>query len=186
MVPKKILQLSCLLLSACGASTDSITDNTTTSADSMAVQRDTALGVEISLSQQGNVNSIITSQMMVREIQESQPSRVYLYNGVEIRYLNSDHELINIVNAKQGYYDELQRYVVLEDSVVVRNIDEESLRTEYLTWADSTHEFYTDTLVTINTKKQQITGKGLWAAEDFSSYTIKQIKGVIQVEDNTL
>ncbi len=185
MVSEKILQLSlALVLCACNRS-DSL-DSEAAAKDPSMIQRDTARVVEIKLSTEGSVNSIIKSNMMVRESQENKPTKVYLYDGVEIRYLNKEHELLNIVNSKKGYYDEIDQYVTLEDSVVVRNIEEESLHTEYLTWADSTHEFYTDRQVIINTKRQQITGVGLWASEDFSTYTIKQIKGVIQVEDNTL
>ncbi len=187
MVPKKILQLGLLLwFTSCSNSEISETTPSADSlSDSLAIQIDTAIGVEIKLSKSGHVNSIIKSQMMVRVLQAGKPSQTFLYNGVEIRFLNEKHDLLNIVNSKKGYYDEVDKYVILEDSVVVRNIEQESLRTEYLTWADSTHQFYTDQDVVIKTKQQKINGTGLWASEDFSTYTIKQIKGVIQVENNT-
>ncbi len=188
MVPKKILRLACIAIGllSCGDRAqvfEQSTDATTQPIDS--IQRDTARVVTIKLSKHGNVNSVITSNLMVSEMQNNKTSKVKLYDGVQIEYFNTEHKVINTVNSKRGIYDDISQVVILEDSVVVQNADHETLQTDYLTWADSTHEFYTDREVVIDTRRQQITGIGLRATEDFSSYTIHQIKGVIQVEGNT-
>ncbi len=188
MVQKKILRLVTflvVLLASCQNRTEVFDEDSSAPVAIDSIQRDTARFVRIKLSKKGNVNSVIESELMVREVENERPSKVKLYDGVLIEYYDADHKVINTVISKQGIYDELAQVVILTDSVVVQNTDHETLYTDYLTWADSTHEFYTDREVVINTRRQQITGIGLWATEDFSRYRIEQIKGVIQVQDNT-
>jgi lipopolysaccharide export system protein LptC len=67
--------------------------------------------------------------------------------------------------------------------VVFENDKGEMLETEKLSWIEKDAKIRTDGLVKITTANEIITGFGLEADEDFSNYTIQQISGIVNVED---
>ena len=70
--------------------------------------------------------------------------------------------------------------VFLKDSVVVINIIRgDTLRTDELWWNQDTQQFYTDKAVRIHQPDKTIFGTGLKAAQDFSSYDIFNITGIV-------
>ena len=65
----------------------------------------------------------------------------------------------------------------------VLNPDGDRLNTEKLIWNKKTKKIHTDEPVQITTAEEVIFGKGLIAEQDFSKYQIKDITGVINIED---
>ena len=64
-----------------------------------------------------------------------------------------------------------------EQNVVLLNNKGDILETEKLHWNRQTEKIYTDELIKIVTESDTIYGVGLVSDQNFSKYTIKNIKG---------
>ncbi|MBT6745924.1 MAG: LPS export ABC transporter periplasmic protein LptC [Flavobacteriales bacterium] len=70
-----------------------------------------------------------------------------------------------------------------KDDVVVINKAGEKLTTEHLIWDQGKQIITTDKFVSITTADETLTGKGLEAAEDFSTYKILHPSGEFLIDD---
>src|SRR5215831_20449351 len=73
-----------------------------------------------------------------------------------------------------------------KDSVHVVNNQGETLNTEDLVWDQKTHQIFSEQFVTITTKDEIIEGDGFQSNEDLSNYTIRKIRGTIQLKEPLL
>ena len=90
------------------------------------------------------------------------------------------------LDALYGKYLEMESKVFLKDSVKVINIKGDTLYCDELWWDRSRkgNEFYTELPVRIRTKTQIINGVGMEASQDFKSYLIKKVTGIINVANS--
>lgn len=88
--------------------------------------------------------------------------------------------------AKYGLYYNNKHLVFLKDSVIVFNVQGDTLRCEELWWDQDKELIYTTTAVQIRKPDEQIDGTGLTANQNFTSWTITNAKGPINVPDSTL
>jgi hypothetical protein len=58
----------------------------------------------------------------------------------------------------------------------------DTLRTELLTWDESTQKIYTDKFIRITTPEQIILGDGLESNTEFTEYKIFKIRGTISLK----
>ena len=63
---------------------------------------------------------------------------------------------------------------------------EEILNTEHLIWLQKEEKIYTEEFVKITTPDEIIYGDGLEANQQFTKYRIKNIKGTIAVDEDSL
>ena len=88
--------------------------------------------------------------------------------------------------AKYGLYYNNKHLVFLKDSVIVFNVQGDTLRCEELWWDQDKELIYTNTAVHIRKPDEQIDGTGLTANQSFTRWTIINAKGPINVPDSTL
>lgn len=69
-----------------------------------------------------------------------------------------------------------------QNNVIAVNQNGDTLKTEQLTWDETKAKIYSDQFVRIIRADQIITGVGLEANQDFSTWKIKNPKGTIYVE----
>ena len=62
--------------------------------------------------------------------------------------------------------------------------NEETLKTEELFWDPNAGDVSTEKFVKIETPEEIITGTGLKAKQDFSSWSINQPEGIFVIEDD--
>lgn len=74
-----------------------------------------------------------------------------------------------------------QVYKVTGNVLVENPTEQKKLTTESLFWSPVTKKISTTEQVIITTPKEVIKGIGMEANQDFSSYTIKQVTGILQV-----
>ena len=73
----------------------------------------------------------------------------------------------------------------VKDNVIITNHKENSkLYTEQLFWDQTTHYIYTEKAFRLIRKKDTINGKGFESKEDLSKYTMKDINGIVYVNEN--
>ena len=88
------------------------------------------------------------------------------------------------LSAEYGFFTKESEEWRIEGNVVLENIlNKESLNTEQLFWNPITGMVRTDKFVRIERADEILTGTGLTAKQDFSSYVIKKPEGTFNLED---
>jgi LPS export ABC transporter protein LptC len=89
------------------------------------------------------------------------------------------------LEADYAYYNKKEERWKAEGNVIVSNkLNMETLRTEELYWDPKTGDVSTEKFVKIETAEEIITGTGLEAKQDFSSWTIKQPEATFIIEED--
>jgi hypothetical protein len=90
------------------------------------------------------------------------------------------------MDAHYGKYLETESKVFLKDSVVVFNIQGDTLYCDELWWdrARTGEEFYTDKSVRIRTKTHILDGDGLDAPQDFKTWHLINGRGIVRVSSS--
>jgi len=102
--------------------------------------------------------------------------------GVYIEFYDKKGNKTTTLKANKGIqYKATNVHTAIGNVVVVNLEKQQTLRTEVLNWNPDTKKLYTDKFVTITTPDELIKGTGLEAAQDMSTYTIRQISGVVSV-----
>ena len=99
----------------------------------------------------------------------------YLYGmdrKVEIEIFDSTGVKSAFLEADRVTYDENEEYFTAEGGVVIETVDERILTTEWLEWWESDQRLRTETFVTIRTPEEVVSGVGLEATEDLSTYQV--------------
>ncbi|HUQ65077.1 MAG TPA: LPS export ABC transporter periplasmic protein LptC [Flavitalea sp.] len=179
MLPAALL-ISCFFVSSCENDIKAVNDLLT---KQTGVEE--ANDVTSYMSQQGKVKAKLRSPYMLRYQADS--PYVEFPRTMHVDFYNDSTKIESTVDALYARYREYENKVLLRDSVVVINIEKgDTLRTNELWWDQSTEEFFTDKPVRIYQKDKTIFGHGLKAKQDFSSYDIFNITGIVLTKGNEL
>ncbi len=110
------------------------------------------------------------------------PRKTEFDQGLQVAFFNGRNNTSNLT-ADYGVNEEQKKELILKGNVVFENNKGEKLETEKLTWYEKESKIKTDAVIKITTPNEVITGIGLEADEDFRNYTINQISGIVNVED---
>ena len=152
--------------------------------DKKKAAMDEAINVESYLSQDGIVRAKLTAPLMTRMVLSDTPKTEFP-NSLHVDFYDSV-KLQSRLFAKYGLYYNSKRLVFLRDSVVVFNVQGDTLRCEELWWDQTKELIYTDVPVHIRKPDEKIDGSGLVADQNFSHWTIRNAKGPVSVPDSTL
>jgi lipopolysaccharide export system protein LptC len=128
------------------------------------------------LSQEGIMKAKLTAPLMLRVLADTIyvefPSRLH------VDFYNDSTKIESWLDSKYGKYFESIDKVYLRDSVIVINIQGDTLRAPDLWWDQNARIFYTDKQAEYHTKDKHIFGgKGLEATQDMSTVTFKEPTG---------
>jgi len=143
----------------------------------------TTYNAEITYSNHG----VTTSKLIAPRIDRywtKDTSYILLKQGFKAIFFDSLGRPESELTAKTGTWFENTRTMIAEKNVTFTNIKGEKLITHRLTWLQDSSQITTDQPIKIIRNDGVIYGRGLVAAEDFSSYSINQITGELFVEDN--
>lgn len=102
--------------------------------------------------------------------------------GVKIIKYDSNMNIISSITAQFAKrFDSDDRWEA-KNNVIAVNLKGDTLKTEYLVWDMKQEKIYSDQFVKIIQKDKTYTGIGFESNQDFSSYKIKELKGVIYVD----
>ncbi len=144
-----------------------------------------AFNIQSFLSQNGSLRAKLVAPYMLRYSLDT--SYIEFPRTLHVNFYDSTGQVESQVDALYGKYLETQSKVFLRDSVVAFNIKGDTLRTPDLWWDQNTRKFYTDNVVRIYRKGQNIIGgRGMVATQDLSDITIFQIEppSLINVPDS--
>jgi LPS export ABC transporter protein LptC len=179
MIPAALL-ISCLFILSCENDIKEVNDL-------LKKQTGVEEGKDVTsyLSQEGHVKAKLRSPYMLRY--QSDSPYVEFPRSVHVDIFNDSTKTESTVDALFARYREYESKVFLKDSVVVINIEKgDTLKTNELWWDQNTQEFYTDKPVRIYQKDKTIFGHGLKAKQDFSSYDIFNITGIVLTKGDEL
>lgn len=140
-----------------------------------------AKGVKIIYTLGEKTSAIITAPRMLRH-QEANPYLEFP-NTIKADFYDDSLQIESRLRANYARYTERESKVFLRDSVVVYNVLGDTLYCKTLYWDRNRpgQEFYTSDPVRIRTPTQIIDGEGLDAPQDFKSWHIINVKGVVKV-----
>jgi len=144
---------------------------------------DKAEQVVIIFSENGKVKGrLFATEFIINE--QAKPPFMDARKGLRIESYDDSTQVQSTLTAKYARYYMRQGNILIRDSIVVVNKKGERLATEELVWNEKLKKFYTEKFVRIKTPAQVIFGDGLEANQDFTQYSITNIKGMIQVNKN--
>lgn len=141
--------------------------------------------IESYLSQGGVMKAKLLSPLMYRY----QSDTVYseFPNTLHVDFYNDSLKVESWLTAKYGKYYESLNKVYLRDSVVVINIDGDTLRCPELWWDQNQKRFYTDKPSRIDGKDKHIFCRdGIEGPQDLKVLTCHYPTGPFQVKEGTL
>lgn len=150
-----------------------------------AIYIETAKDVEIIYTEEGKVRAKIFAPQVRRNTKENPWTefnaglKLYTYNP-------ESSEVAGQLTANYGISHEKSELMIVRDNVQVTNIDNEKIETEELFWDRKNEKVYTEKFVTITTPDEIIYGNGMDANEDFTEWTIRNIKGTVSIESDSL
>jgi LPS export ABC transporter protein LptC len=105
--------------------------------------------------------------------------------GITVHFYNASGQLQSSLKAGFVHYNKNQDLYTAIGKVVLEDlIRHEKLETEKLHWSRTEGRVFNNEFVRITTPSQILTGKGLTARQDFSSYTILEPEGRILHADS--
>ncbi len=123
-----------------------------------------------------------SGEMISYDKNEPEPF-IFFPHSIEIIFYNYQQIPTSTLSANQAVYFTKTQKAYLKYNVNFFNDKKEHLVTENLIWNQNTGKITSDKNIKIITPTQIISGKGIECEEDFSDYTIKNITGIIQIND---
>lgn len=120
--------------------------------------------------------------------QDEEPKTIFP-EGLEVIFYDSTGQTIQTkLTANYGIKIDKERRMIAQGNVVVNNIEkQERLNTEELIWSQRDKKIFTDKFVTITTKEQVLYGEeGMESDESFNTWTIKKLKGKMEIDEKEL
>lgn len=173
-----VLLTGCLFVFAC--------ENSQRSLDEWKESREIveeASFIETFFSQNGKMKAKLTAPKMLRYTRDT--IFVEFPNSLKMLFYDSLGRAESNMTALYGIYYESINKAYLRDSVVVANVNGDTLWTPDLWWDQHLKKFYTDKNVRIYRKGDRIYGgKGLEATQDLSDILIRKPTGTVTVPDS--
>lgn len=142
-----------------------------------------AKNIETYLSQGSTLKAKLWSPYMIRS--SSDTTYVEFPKTLHVNFFDSLGRVDSHLDSKYGKYYESLNKVYLRDSVLVYNMQGDTLRSPDLWWDQNKQSFYTDKQVWIKRQGTVIVGKnGMESRQDLSDILIKQASGLVDVPDS--
>lgn len=170
-----------LLLSSCKNSPEDI-EAITTKKEPLESAKD----VELIYSDSAIIKFILKAPLLHHYILTDDSSYVEFPRGVDVQFYNAKGESDSRLTSEYAIHYEKEDKIRTEKNVEVFNRYGDKLSTEKLWWDKKNRKIYSDVFVKIHTSEEIIYGDGLESNEDFTKYRILNIKGTINVKDESL
>jgi len=141
-----------------------------------------AKDIETYLSQGSMLKAKLWAPYMLRS--SSDTTFVEFTKSLHVNFFDSTGKVDSHLDSKYGKCYESLNKVYLRDSVLVYNMQGDSLRSPDLWWDQNTQMFYTDKNVWIKRQGTVLLGKGMDSKQDLSDIHIKQVTGLVDVPDS--
>ena len=103
-------------------------------------------------------------------------------NKVEVEIYDSSGAISAMLAANRVSYYDLETRFVAEGEVVIQTSDDRTLVSEWIEWKEDDRLLRTDRFVRITTPDEVVSGTGLEASEDLSSYQIGEFRAEVVLD----
>jgi LPS export ABC transporter protein LptC len=103
-------------------------------------------------------------------------------HGISVDFLNKTGSVESFLKAKYAIRYDREKRMIAKNDVVVLNVDGDTLRTEELTWEESTQRVHSNKFVRITTKTEIIMGDGFESDITFKNPKIYKIRGIVNLK----
>jgi LPS export ABC transporter protein LptC len=139
--------------------------------------------IETYLSQGGLLKAKLWAPYMLRS--SSDTTFVEFPKTLHVNFFDSSGKIESHLDALYGKYYESLNKVYLRDSVLIYNLQGDSMRSPDLWWDQNTQRIYTDKKVWVKKGGTVLTGQnGMDSRQDLSDINIKQASGLVDVPDS--
>ena len=142
---------------------------------------DEVRNVQTMFSQGGKLKANLTAPIMLRY--QADTVAIEFPKTLHVDFFDSTGKKESQLDALYGKYFESLNKVFLRDSVVVSNIQGDTLKSPELWWDQNTQKFYTDSMVRLRTVDKTIYGKGMKADQDLKNWFIFLPTGIITMKE---
>jgi LPS export ABC transporter protein LptC len=139
-------------------------------------------GVIIEFNNNGLLSFKLAADKMMRYA-SADSSYIEFFGNIFLEGFNSEGEKETQMTADYGLYLQTSYKMIAKENVELINVKNEILNTEELTWNQQTRRVYTNKAVSIVQEDGIIHGIGLDADEGFMDYTIREITGSFDIEE---
>lgn len=105
--------------------------------------------------------------------------------GIKGDFYNKLGIIESTITAEKGISYQSKKITEVWQNVVVTNVKGEKLNTEKLIWDQNAQKIYTDKFVRITTATEILTGEGMEAKQDFTSWVILKPRGTITIKQDS-
>ena len=137
---------------------------------------------EIMYSDSGKVKIKLTGAQLDRYVDKA---FIEFPKGMKILFYDNRMKISSELKADYGIRYEKNGKMEAKRNVEVVNVKNEKLNTEHLIWDEENDKIYTEAFVKITTHDEVMYGDGLESNKDFTKYKIKNIKGMITLQEDT-
>ena len=141
-----------------------------------------AKDVEILYSDSAEVKVRIRAKTMLDHADPKERKREFP-DGVLVEFFNSSKSVTTMLSAKYAIHIEKDKQIILRDSVIVWNANNDKLTTEELIWDEKTQQIRSDKFVRVRSAKEEIYGRNFVSNHDFTKWEIKEVEGFVEVEN---
>ncbi len=138
-----------------------------------------AKDVEVYFSEKAVKSAMLNAPIMMR--QEDSLNRTYFPNGLKVEMFDTLGNLSSVLTAKYGEHDHSTNQMKARDSVVVTNVNGQSLKAKDLIWKPNENQMLSYGEVEIKNKTEVIWGDTLIADENLKRYIVKKVRGIVHV-----
>lgn len=137
--------------------------------------------VEIRYVDSGLLKAVLYAPVLERF--PTNPPYTLFDQGVKGYFYDQNGKIDNSLKANYAISHDEEKIVELKNNVELINVKKERLNTEKLIWDQKSRKIYTDQFVKITTPENIIYGNGFEANQEFTSYRIFDVKGMVSVKD---
>lgn len=145
----------------------------------------TAKEVSLIYSERAKAQVKINAPVMEEYVDEDD-NYIEMPEGMEVLFFDSLMHVKSRLTAKYSIHKVSEKVMEAYNDVEVVNENGEQLNTEKLIWKQDSAKIYSDKMVKITTKDEIILGEGMEAEQDFTEYKIHRIKGIINIEEDSI
>lgn len=136
----------------------------------------------IRYSDSAKVKMVLTAPIIDRYLKQVDPY-TEMTEGLHVVFYTDSGSVDTDITANYAKHLPEQNIIEAENNVIVKNADGDVLNTEQLTWDIGQKRIISDAFVKITTADEIIYGDGLESNQEFTKYRIKNIKGIISVDE---
>ncbi|PWE01419.1 LPS export ABC transporter periplasmic protein LptC [Marinilabilia rubra] len=103
--------------------------------------------------------------------------------GLHLIVYNKQEEIDAQIKSRYAIYHEKDELWELQNNVEAVNFKNEVINTEQLFWDAREHRIFSDEFIKITTDQEILTGYGFESDESLENYTIKNISGILAIEE---